>query len=111
MAETAPLSISRVGTPQKIDGCSTPDDSAAQGSPARPADAAVAAPAFDLIESAFRIGDRRIEVRNPAAALSLTADQLARRLAASHPSNADKPVGPRVAAGVDASLSPSLLNE
>ena len=80
-------------------------DSRAQGSPTRPADAAVAAPAFDLIESAFRIGDRRVEVRTPAAAVSLSADQLARRLAASHPSNADKPVGPRVAAGVDASLA------
>ena len=64
--------------------------------PLRPADAA-AAPAFDLIEGAFRIGDRRIEVRKPAAALGLTAGQLAQHLAASHPSNADKPVRPRLA--------------
>ena len=86
-----------------------------QGEPRRPADGSEAAapnasapkvPPFDLIEGSFRIGDRRMELRKPAgAALSLTAGQLAQHLAASHPSNADKPVGPRVAAGVDASLA------
>jgi Helix-turn-helix domain len=73
-------------------------DSTAHGSPARSAETAVAAPAFDLIEGSFLVGDRRIELRRPvAAALSLTADQLARHFAASHPSNADKPVRPRLA--------------
>jgi len=72
-------------------------DSTAKGSPERPADTAVAAPVFDLIEDAFRIGERRIELRRSAAvALSLTAGQLAQHLAASHPSNADKPVRPRL---------------
>ena len=63
-------------------------DGAVPGTPARPTDAAVAAPACDLIEGAFFIGDRRIEVREPAATLGLTAGQLAQHLAASHPSNA-----------------------
>jgi Helix-turn-helix domain len=72
-------------------------DSTAKGSPERPADTAVAAPVVDLIEDAFRIGERRIELRRSAAvALSLTAGQLAQHLAASHPSNADKPVRPRL---------------
>jgi hypothetical protein len=72
--------------------------STAPGCPASPADTSVAAPAFDLVEGAFRIGDRRIGLRKPvAAALSLTAGQLAQHLAASHPSNADKPVRPRLA--------------
>ena len=56
---------------------------------------AVAAPVFDLNEDAFRLGDRRIEVRKPAGAASLTAGQLAQQLAVSHPSNAEKPVQPR----------------
>jgi hypothetical protein len=72
-------------------------DSTAKGSPARPADTAVAAPVFDLIEDAFRIGDRRIELRKPVVSVSLTAAQLAQQLADSHPSNADKPVRPRLA--------------
>jgi len=72
-------------------------DSTAQDARARPADMALAPPAFDLIDGAFRIGDRRVEVRAPAAAMSLTAAQLAQQLAASHPSNADKPVLPRPA--------------
>jgi hypothetical protein len=71
-------------------------DGAAHSPLARPADAAVAARAFDLIEGSFRIGDRRIELRKPAPARSLTAGHLAQHLAASHPSNADKPVRPRL---------------
>jgi len=71
--------------------------STAKGSPTQPADAAAAAPVFELIEGAFRIGDRRIELRRPAAAVSLSVAQLAQRLADSHPSNADKPVRPRPA--------------
>jgi hypothetical protein len=48
------------------------------------------APAFDLIDGAFLIGARRIEVRKPSAAvLGLSAGQMAHHLAASHPSNAD----------------------
>jgi hypothetical protein len=97
--ETVITSISRVGTPHLIDGYSTPADSTAQGSPKRPADTAVAAPVFDLIEGSFRIGDRRIALRRPVAPLlNLTAGQLAQHLAASHPSKADKPVRPRLAA-------------
>jgi len=59
-------------------------------------------PPFDLIEGSFRISDRRIEVRKSAAALHMTAGQLAQQLAASHPSNADKPVRPRLAVVVGA---------
>jgi hypothetical protein len=72
-------------------------DSAAQGSPARPTDAAVAVSAFDLIEDSFRMGDRRIELRKSARAVSLSAGQLAQHIAASHPSNVDKPVRPGLA--------------
>src|SRR3984885_10130678 len=71
-------------------------DSTAQGPPARQPDAAVAAPPFDLIVDPFRIGDRRIELRKPVVSVSLTAAQLAQQLADSHPSNADKPVRPRL---------------
>jgi len=96
--ETITTSISRRGAPKLIDGCSTPDDGMAQGFASRPSDIAVAAPAFALIEGSFRIGDRRIELRRSGAdALSLTAGQLAQHLAASHPSDADKPVRPRLA--------------
>jgi hypothetical protein len=95
--ETPTTSISRVGTPHLIYGCSTPDDGMAHGPPARSTDAAVAAPEFDPIEGSFHIGDRWIELRSSAAAaLSLTAGQLAQHLAAAHPSNADKPVRPRL---------------
>jgi hypothetical protein len=46
-------------------------------------------PDTDLIEDAFRIGDRGIELSRPAAhAMDLTAGLLAQQLAASHPSNA-----------------------
>jgi hypothetical protein len=111
MAETAPLSISRVGTPKQIDGCSKPDDGTAPGWPTRPADTAVAAPVFDLIDGSFRIGDRRIELRKPAAAaLSLTAGQLAQHLAASHPSNADKSVRPRLTV-IAAAPTPAIAAE
>jgi hypothetical protein len=72
-------------------------DSTAGGSPASPANTAVAAPAFDQVEGAFRIGARRIELRKPVAAVSLTAGRLAQQLAASHPSNANQPVRPRQA--------------
>jgi hypothetical protein len=71
-------------------------DSAAERLPPRRSNTAAAAPAFDLIKGSFRIGDRRIEVRKPIAAASLTAAQLAQHLADSHPSNADKPVRPRL---------------
>jgi hypothetical protein len=54
-------------------------------------------PAFDLIEGSFRIGDRRMELRMPAGAVSLTAAQMAQQLAASHPSSVDKPVRSRLA--------------
>jgi hypothetical protein len=92
LAETAPLSISRVGTPSQRRNLATRHHPEAT----RPADTAVAAPAFGLIDSSFRIGDRRIERRRPVApALNLTAAQLAQQLAATHPSNADKPVRPR----------------
>jgi hypothetical protein len=86
-------------------------DSTAKGSPARPADTAVAAPVFDLIEGAFRIGDRRIELRKPVAAtLGLTAGQLAQHLADSHPSNADKPVRPRLTV-IAAAPTPAIAAE
>jgi hypothetical protein len=86
-------------------------DSTAKGSPERPADTAVAAPVFDLIADAFRIGERRIELRRSAAvALSLTAGQLAQHLAASHPSNADKPVRPRLTV-IAAAPTPAIAAE
>ena len=86
-------------------------DSTAKGSPERPADTAVAAPVVDLIEDAFRIGERRIELRRSAAvALSLTAGQLAQHLAASHPSNADKPVRPRLTV-IAAAPTPAIAAE
>jgi hypothetical protein len=85
-------------------------DSTAKGSPARPTDAAVAAPAFDLIEDAFRIGDRRMELRKPAAAVGLTAGRLAQHLAASHPANADTPTRPRRAI-VGGALTPAIATE
>lgn len=86
-------------------------DSTAHGSPPRPADTAAAAPVFDLIEAAFRFGDRRIELRRPvAAALSLSAGQLAQHLAASHPSNADRPVQPRLAV-IDGAPTPAVAAE
>jgi hypothetical protein len=91
--ETPTTSISREGTPQHRDTLRAPDDDAA----AAPSASARQAPAFDLIEDAFRIGDRRIEVRKPAAAASLSVDQLAQHLVASHPSNAYKPVRPCLA--------------
>lgn len=74
-------------------------DGTAAGSPAQQSNAASPRPAFDPIEGLFRVNDRRIELRRPvaAAALSLTAAQLAQHLAASHPSNADKSVRPRLA--------------
>jgi len=126
VSETVTTSISWRGAPQQIDGCSTPDDggvgrvadscrrdpapgrplSHGQSKPERSADEGKAAapnasapkvPEFELIEDAFRIGDRWIELRKPAAAVSLTAGQLARHLAASHPSNAYKSVRPRMA--------------
>jgi Helix-turn-helix domain len=86
-------------------------DGTAKGSPARPADTAVAAPVFDLIEDAFRIGDRRIELRKPAAdAMDLTAGLLAQQLAASHPSNADKSVRPRLTV-IAAAPTPAIAAE
>ena len=85
-------------------------DSTAQGPPARPTDAAVAGPAFDLIEDAFRIGDRRIELRKPVVSVSLTAAQLAQQLADSHPSNADKPVRPRLTV-IAAAPTPAIAAE
>jgi hypothetical protein len=86
-------------------------DSTAKGSPERPTDTAVAAPVFDLIADAFRIGERRIELRKPvAAALGLTAGQLAQHLAASHPSNADKPVRPRLTV-IAAAPTPAIAAE
>jgi hypothetical protein len=86
-------------------------DRTAKGSPARPADTAVAAPVFDLIEDAFRIGDRRIELRRSAAvALGLTAGQLAQHLADSHPSNADKLVRPRLTV-IAAAPTPAIAAE
>jgi hypothetical protein len=48
-------------------------------------------------DGSFRIGDRRIEVRKPAEAMNLTPGQLAQHLAASHPSNDDQTVLPRLA--------------
>jgi hypothetical protein len=109
--ETPTTSISRVGTPHLIDGCSTPDDGMAQGPPARPTDAGVAAPLFDLIEGSFHIGDRWIELsRSAAAPLSLTAGQLAQHLAALHPSNADKPVRPRLTV-IAAAPTPAIAAE
>jgi hypothetical protein len=84
---------------------------AAQGSLAQPADTAIAAPTFDLIEGSFRIGDRRIELPRPAApALNLTAGQLAHRLAASHPSNVDEQVWPRLAA-IDGATTRAIAAE
>lgn len=66
------------------------DSRAQAASSTRPADTATAAPAFDLIESGFRIGDRRIDRCKPVAdAVALTAGLLAQQLAASHPSNAE----------------------
>jgi hypothetical protein len=50
-----------------------------------------------MIDGCYRIGDRRIELRKPVAAVGMTAAQLARQLAASHPSNAVKTVRPRLA--------------
>jgi hypothetical protein len=86
-------------------------DSTAHGSPPRPADTAAAAPVFDLIEGSFRIGDRRIALRRPVApALNLTAGQLAQHLAASHPSNPDKPVWPRLAV-IDGATAPAIAAE
>jgi hypothetical protein len=104
--ETPTTSISREGTPQHRDTLRAPDDDAA----AAPSASARVAPAFDLIEDAFRIGDRRIELRKPAAAASLTAGQLAQHLAASHPSNADTPTRPRRAVVVGA-RSPAIAAE
>jgi hypothetical protein len=66
-------------------------DTAARNSPARPADTAITEQAFDVVEGSFRIDDRRIELRSPVAALSLSAAQLAQQLADSHPSNARYP--------------------
>jgi hypothetical protein len=85
-------------------------DSTAKGSPARPADTAVAAPVFDLIADAFRIGERRIELRKPVVSVSLTAAQLAQQLADSHPSNADKPVRPRLTV-IAAAPTPAIAAE
>jgi hypothetical protein len=111
VSETVTTSISRRDAPQHRGTLRPPDDgepgrvdarrrgdqtpglppSQSHGEPKRPADegeAAVSAPKvppFDLIEDAFRIGDRRLELRKPVAAVSLTAGQLAQQLAALAP--------------------------
>jgi hypothetical protein len=100
------LSISRRGTRQQAARCDGPEDTGSSAANA----SAPKAPAFDLIDGSFRIGDRRIEVRKPAAALSLTAGQLAQQLAASRPSNADTPMRPRRAVVVGA-RSPAIATE
>jgi hypothetical protein len=117
-AETAPLanvgnrttiyiSGGRGRTPDEGHGPTPtppPDDGASDSRPSPPV--------FDLIENSFRIGDRRIELRKPVAAVSLTAGQLAHQLAASHPSNADTPMRPRRAVVVGAqSPTPTIAAE
>jgi hypothetical protein len=106
VSETITTSISRRGAPRHRDTLRAPDQGAGAASNA----SAPEAPAFDLVEGAFRLGDRRIEVRKPAAALSLTAAQLAQHLAASHPSNADTPMRARRAVVV-AARSPAIAAE
>jgi hypothetical protein len=87
------------------------NDCTPQGSPTRLADTAVASPAFGLIDGSFRIGDRRIKLRRPAApALNLTAGQLAHQLAASHPSNVDEQVWRRLAA-IDGATTRAIAAE
>jgi hypothetical protein len=81
VSETVTTSISRSGAPPHRGTLRSPDEGSVAASDASTPEA----PAFDLIEDAFFIGDRRIELRKPGAALALTAGRLAQHLAASHP--------------------------
>jgi hypothetical protein len=106
VTKTITTSISRRGAPQHRDRLPPPDEGAVAASDA----SAPEAPALDLIEDAFRVDDRRIELRKPGAALALTAGRLAQHLAASHPANADTPMRPRGAVVVGA-RSPAVAAE